>query len=60
MRKRLNIYKKLIVLIIIIFLCLVSKNVYATEELKNATRVYFSSGVTQNSGQRRLYFTRKL
>ena len=52
--------KVIVVIITVIILFTQSTNVYADEKLKNTTRVYFASGVTKGSGQRRLYFIRKL
>ena len=48
------------VIIAVIVIFTKSNIVYADNKLKNTTRIYFASGVTKGSGQRRLYFTRKL
>ena len=61
MEENKSIKKKIIIsALVLIAIFSMPKKVYANEELKNMTRLYFSSGVTQNSGQRRLYFIRKL
>lgn len=60
MNKSIRFLVKIVGLIIFFLIFLVTNKVYADENLKNTTRVYFSSEVTQNSGQRRLYIARKL
>lgn len=61
MEENKSIKKKIIIsALVLIAIFSMPKKVYANEELKNMTRLYFSSGVTQNSGQRRLCFIRKL
>ena len=60
MKKSIRSIKKIVGFIIFFLIFLVTNKVYADENLTNTTRVYFSSEVTKNNGQRRLYTPRKL